>query len=87
MKITKDKFLHFGACAIVAAITSIVVAATSAPSCPSFVGGLLGGVACGLGKEYGDHCASGNKWSWGDVIADTLGAAVGGLSGVIFNLI
>ncbi len=34
-------------------------------------------VGLALGKEYGDSKAQGNKWSWGDIMADGLGIACG----------
>ena len=34
-------------------------------------------VGASFGKEYGDSKASGNKWSWGDIVADMLGLGVG----------
>ena len=39
--------------------------------------GFLGGLAAGVGKEYGDECAEGNEWSWQDIAADCIGALVG----------
>ena len=30
-----------------------------------------------FGKEYGDSKASGNKWSWEDIIADLIGMGFG----------
>ena len=50
--------------------------------------GFCGGLAAGIGKEYGDECAEGNEWSWQDIAADCIGALVGGglaaILGVIF---
>ena len=50
--------------------------------------GLCGGLAAGIGKEYGDECAEGNEWSWQDIAADCIGALCGGglaaILGVIF---
>lgn len=31
------------------------------------------GLGLGIGKEYGDSQASGNKWDWTDIVADILG--------------
>lgn len=39
--------------------------------------GFCGGLAAGIGKEYGDECAEGNSWSWDDVAADVVGAIIG----------
>ena len=50
--------------------------------------GFLGGLAAGIGKEYGDECAEGNYWDWKDIAADCIGALCGGglaaILGVIF---
>lgn len=50
--------------------------------------GFCGGLAAGIGKEYGDECAEGNYWSWRDIAADCIGALCGGglaaILGVIF---
>lgn len=50
--------------------------------------GFCGGLAAGIGKEYGDECAEGNEWSWQDIAADCIGALCGGglaaILGVIF---
>ena len=35
------------------------------------------GVGLGLGKEYGDSKAVGNRWDWLDILADALGVGVG----------
>ena len=40
--------------------------------------GFCGGLAAGIGKEYGDGCAEGNQWSWQDIAADCIGALCGG---------
>ena len=39
--------------------------------------GFCGGLAAGIGKEYGDECAKDNKWSWDDVKFDIIGAVIG----------
>lgn len=43
------------------------------------VAGALSGIFLGIGKAYGDHKASGNIWSWGDMAADALGVVAGAL--------
>ena len=45
--------------------------------CGVFISGFLGGIAAGVGKEYGDECAEGNYWDWKDIAADCIGALVG----------
>ena len=50
--------------------------------------GFCGGLAAGVGKEYGDECCKDNKWDWQDIAADCIGSLVGGglaaVLGVIF---
>ena len=56
--------------------------------CGVALAGFCGGLAAGIGKEYGDECAEGNEWSWQDIAADCIGALCGGglaaILGVIF---
>ena len=60
--IRPDLFLHFGAC-----------------FAPSIFGlyGVAFALGLGIGKEYGDSKAAGNKWDWLDIVADVAGCAVG----------
>ena len=44
---------------------------------PIWFGGFTSALAMGIGKEYGDECAEGNKWDWSDVLHDVLGGIVG----------
>lgn len=34
-------------------------------------------IAAALAKEYGDSKAYGNHWCWWDLVADTIGIAIG----------
>ena len=34
-------------------------------------------IGLGLGKEYGDSKAKGNRWDWYDIIADGIGMVAG----------
>ena len=43
-------------------------------------------VGLALGKEYGDSKAESNMWSWGDILADTLGIILGGLIGILVKI-
>lgn len=45
--------------------------------CGVALAGFCGGLAAGIGKEYGDECAEGNEWSWDDIAADIVGAIIG----------
>ena len=46
--------------------------------CGVALAGFCGGLAAGIGKEYGDECAEGNYWDWKDIAADCIGALSGG---------
>lgn len=49
--------------------------------------GFLGGLAAGVGKEFGDECAEGNYWSWRDIAADCIGALVGSGFAMIITIL
>lgn len=66
MKIGKDKFLHFG-----------VNVALALFGIWYYSLGIGLSIGASIGKEYGDSKASGNCWSWGDILADMLGMGVG----------
>lgn len=66
LSIGKDKWLHF--------LVNVGLALTGFVSYWLAIG-LCVGASCG--KEYGDSQATGNYWSWKDLIADALGMAVG----------
>ena len=61
-----DKLLHFGA-NVVLALFGIWYYSL----------GIGLSIGASVGKEYGDSKASGNKWSWGDILADMLGMGCG----------
>lgn len=44
---------------------------------PIWFAGVASALAMGIGKEYGDECAEGNQWSWGDILYDIFGAIIG----------
>lgn len=87
MKIAKDKILHFSACAAVSITTASIESLSGVGLFGSFIAGLIAGVAIGVGKEYGDRCAEGNKWDWEDIAADSLGSIVGSCIGSLLSLI
>ena len=66
MKIPKDKVLHF--------LVNLALAMTGFFDYWLAVGLCVG---ASLGKEYGDSKASGNVWSWTDILADMLGMGTG----------
>ena len=55
--------------------------------CGVMLAGFLGGLAAGVGKEYGDECAAGNQWDWQDIAADCIGSLVGGGLAAILGVI
>lgn len=81
MKLQRDKVLHFAVCAAVALLAAIVIALLSKSFICSAVAGFFSGLAIGVGKEYGDSQAIGNRWNWHDLLADTLGAVTGSAIG------
>lgn len=81
-----DKVKHFGVSAAIAAASAVVFMAFHVGALVACVGGFMCAVFCGIGKEYGDHAAPGNRWDWYDMLADVMGAAVGCCAG-LFALI
>ena len=49
--------------------------------------GFCGGLAAGVGKEYGDECAEGNRWDWQDIAADCIGSLVGAGFAMILTIL
>ena len=82
MKIASDKIKHFTACALVSFITSIAEVILGATFSHALIAGFIAGVAVGVGKEYGDKCAPGNRWDWMDIAADVLGSVLGAAIGL-----
>lgn len=94
-----DSTKHLIVCAIASALASLGIAlllwvSLVVTSCEELMEHLFApvwfsGVACalamGVGKEYGDECAEGNKWDWNDIAADIVGAIIG--SGFICGII
>lgn len=87
MKIQQDKIKHFAACFAVALAASATEAAMGAPVLHSAAAGSMASMAIGVGKEYGDRCAPGNRWDWADIAADTLGSVFGAAAGASVALI
>ena len=87
MKIKQDHLKHFSVCLAVAFSASSIEAGFGASYGQSFVAGIIAGGAIGVGKEYGDKCAPGNKWDWSDIAADIAGSIVGSAIGSLFSLI
>lgn len=85
MKIANDKIKHFTACAVVSFTASAIE--FNAEYHNAWIAGFIAGMAIGVGKEYGDKCAIGNKWDWSDIGADALGSIVGATLGSLFTLL
>lgn len=83
----KKLIYHIIACAVVAFAITSIVGKTCDLILPSCLAGLLGGIACGAGEEYGDSHANGNNWSWSDIMYDAIGAVIGCVCGIITILI
>lgn len=86
MKISRDKIKHFTACFIVAFLTALIEAALGAEYHYSWLAGFVAGIAIGVGKEYGDKCAVGNRWDWSDIVADSFGAVAGASVGSLVSI-
>lgn len=82
-----DKMKHFLACCAVAALASSLEAGAGASPLLSAMAGFLSGTAIGVGKEYGDRCAPGNRWDWSDIAADVAGSLAGACVGAIVSLL
>ena len=88
MKIQKDKILHFAVCAIAAFVCASIVGAMSKNEFAGATAGFAMAMGLGIGKEYGDSKAKGNKWDWLDILADFLGAVTGVfLYSLLFHLV
>lgn len=87
MKASTDKLKHFIVCLAVALVASLIEGASGASAWQSVIAGFIAGSAIGVGKEYGDKCAPGNKWDWGDIGADFSGAVIGAVLGSLFSLL
>jgi hypothetical protein bacD2_23024 len=87
MKIQPDHLKHFAVCVAIALIASAIESWCGASYIQSFVAGIIAGGAIGVGKEYGDRCAPGNKWDWSDIAADMVGAVVGASLGSLLSAI
>ncbi|MEZ3576782.1 MAG: hypothetical protein K1W01_04745 [Muribaculaceae bacterium] len=87
MKIQTDKIKHLAVCFIVSAAAAVIESAFGASYPLSFLAGMIAGVAIGVGKEYGDKCAIGNRWDWNDILADAIGALLGSGVGALVSMV
>ena len=87
--VREDYILHFGVCSLstsVIGIASFLVVNHFLGYTPALIASLFGAVfalGLGIGKESGDKNNPNSSWSWGDLVADTLGTLVG----LTFNFI
>lgn len=75
MKVQKDKLVHAGACAAIAAGAAVALRLLGSPAAAAGTGGVMAAMAAGAAKEYGDRPTTG--WDWADIAADAVGAAIG----------
>lgn len=87
MKISTDKIKHLVVCFIVSASAAIIESVFGATYPLSLLAGMIAGVAIGVGKEYGDLCAIGNRWDWHDIAADAIGALLGSGVGALVSIV
>lgn len=87
MKIQINKIKHLSVCFAVSASAAVIESAFGATYPLSFLAGIIAGVAIGVGKEYGDKCAIGNRWDWNDIVADAIGALLGSGVGSLVSMI
>lgn len=87
MKIPTDKIKHVVACFLVSTTAAVIESISGATYWQSFIAGMTAGVAIGVGKEYGDKCAVGNRWDWFDIMADAFGSLIGSAVGALVSLV
>lgn len=87
MKIQINKIKHLSVCFTVSASAAVIESAFGATYPLSFLAGIIAGVAIGVGKEYGDKCAIGNRLDWNDIVADAIGALLGSGVGALVSMI
>lgn len=91
--IGKDKIKHVLYCCIAALGIGLCIIGclalggihTTAATWAIFVGSVLGGIACGIGKEYADYVYA--TWDWADVAADAVGSIIGASLASLINLV
>lgn len=69
-----DKAMHFTLSLIIGVILALVTLLTPMFT---FFEAFLAAMIPGFYKEYKDSQTPENKWSWGDLVADAIGAAAG----------
>lgn len=74
----KDKVAHYFVCFFATIVISLVFFWLGQTA--SIITGAMFALGLGLGKEFGDSKASGNKWDWYDILADCLGIITASLA-------
>lgn len=75
--IQKDKILHVLACASITIIVMILFFIVDSEFVIAALAGAIASTSAGLGKEFGDKVNPYNKWDWKDIVADSIGTAIG----------
>lgn len=73
-----DKYIHFGACQLLAWAVSRAVSAFQ-PLPYALMAGFVVAVLVGFGKELYDNRQPGNRFDWLDIKADVFGACAGAI--------
>ncbi len=87
LKFESTDILHLVICLVCAFLVSSFVAMFTIVPAPAIWAGFFAGVALGMGKELGDHMATGNSWSQKDIIFDFIGSTIGCWGGMLCYLI
>ena len=87
LKLESTDILHLVICLVCAFLVSSFVAMFTITPASAILAGLFAGIALGMGKELGDHMATGNSWSQKDIIFDFIGSAIGCWGGMLCYLI
>ncbi|MCM1219916.1 MAG: hypothetical protein NC548_36045 [Lachnospiraceae bacterium] len=74
--IAKDKIQHICVCAAVAYTLCEAMCLIGSNSLQSSTAGAVCAMTAGITKEYADK-AHGCVWDWKDIIADSIGTAIG----------
>ena len=85
--IPRDKRLHFGVCAVAAAMLAVLFLVLGMVLLHAAAAAFVGALLLGAGKEYGDRVAEGNRWDWLDIAADAAGALTGSVAVIIIALL
>lgn len=86
--IDKWSFVHLLICFLVSilfggiCLVSMKMAMNDTSPIVAAIAGFIGGVAIGVGKEFGDYVNPYNGWNWMDFLFDVIGSLLGSI--VIF---